>query len=246
MASILAKELAQDLGIWTASRQIKSLCARASGDAQDLGSILVIAAGSGLGAGLIELAKDAGKGDRERRRSIALARRFLTRFGPSYANGARGRRLKLRPAMRSSLARNPAALPHRAPRLTPRRLRTSRPWAWSSSGPARFLIIRAASSTTRFQALGGACEKGVVARSYGFQRSEGAGLFRQGSRLDDIVDRIEAHVEAHPRYARRGALLLRARRPSAGSRAHLLLVLKGTKPGREVSDGFSHQAVPSP
>ena len=58
-ASILAKELAQEIALRTGNQvDIK----RASDDAQDLGSLLLIAAGSGLGAGLLELAKDAAKG----------------------------------------------------------------------------------------------------------------------------------------------------------------------------------------
>ena len=71
-----------------------------------------------------------------------------------------------------------------------------------------------------------------------FRKVEVLDLFDQDLRPDDIVDRIEDHVEAHPDmrdvvlyYCGHGDLL--------PDREHTYyLVLKGTKPGREVTTGL--------
>ena len=130
------------------------------------------------------------------------------------------------------------APPRSAP--TPRRSRTSRPWAWLSLGPARFLIIRllASSTTIAFKRSAELAKKVLSPAHTIFRKVEVLDLFDQELRPDQVIDHIENHVKKHPDmrdlvlyYCGHGDFL--------GDREKTYyLVLKGTKPENEEYTGL--------
>ena len=207
-ASILAKELARELAL-DATKADQITLARASDDAQDLGSILVVAAGSGLGAGLIELAECAGK---EFAKGVMqrAGQKFLDVIWPILRKWAT--RAKVEDPSGSVLVIGEEYSRHAAPRSvadaeTLAELKTLG------------LVILGASSFPRYPAslkldneafkLSAELAKQVpFAHSYGIPQSGGARPFRPGSQARRDC---RPHRRSRGAYAGRAALLLRTR-----------------------------------
>ena len=237
-ASILAKELLQNLMLVAASAgQIR--LARSSGDAQDLGSILVIAAGSGVGAGLIELAKDAGK---------EIVKGALNRAGQKVLDA-------IWPVLRKwdALAKvetpsgDPVILGEEFSRPAPPRSRADAETL--SDLKTLGLVILGASTFPYYPASreldniafkrSAELAKKVLSPAHTiFRKVEVLDLFDQELRPDQVIDHIENHVKKHPDmrdlvlyYCGHGDFL--------GDREKTYyLVLKGTKPENEEYTGL--------
>jgi hypothetical protein len=239
-ASILAKELSQELSLLdgVAADQIALL--RSSDDAQDLCSILAIAAGSGLAAGLIELAKDAGK---------ELVKGAFNRAGQKALDA-------ILPILRKRRARAKVETPSGDAVILGEE--NSRPAAPGSVADAETLadlktlglVILGASTFPHYppslkldkEAFKHSAElaKTVLSPAHTvFHKVEVLDLFDQDLRPDEIVDRIEALVERSTDmhdvvlyYCGHGDFL-------AGREHTYYLALKGTKPGREEYTGLA-------
>ena len=237
-ASILAKELLQELTLDAGAADQITL-ARARDDAQDLGSILFIAAGSGLGAGLIELAKDLGKEfvkgafHRGGQKALDTLWHTLRKWGTrARVEDASGSVLVL-----GEEYSRPAAPRSFADAETLAELKTLGLVILGASTFPHYPAGRKLDNLA-FKRSADLAKKVLSPAHTVFRKVEVLDLFDQDLRPDDVVDRIEDHVEKHPEmhdvllyYCGHGDLL--------ADREHTYyLVLKGTKPGREVTTGL--------
>ncbi len=238
-ASILAKELKQELLLLDGVTADQIRLVRASDDAQDVGSILAIAMQAGLGLSLADLARAAAKG------VVAGA---ASRVGQGVVDA-------VWPTLRKWGARAKVKTPSGELVIlgedfgSPAAPRSAADLETLADLKTLGLVILGASTFPHYPAsrkLDNAAfkrsaelAKKVLSPAHTvFRNVEVLDLFDQALRPDDIVDRIEDHVEAHPRirdvvlyYCGHGDLL--------PDREHTYyLVLKGTKPGREVTTGL--------
>ena len=234
-ASILAKELMQELTLDAAAAGQITL-ARANDGAQDLGSILVIAAGSGLGSGLIELAKVAGKEivkgafNRAGQKVFDAIWPILRKWGASAKVET--------PSGDAFILADPAPPRSASDAETLADLKILGVVVLGASTfpyypPSRKLDNEA------FKHSAELAKKVLSPAHTVFRKVEVLDLFDQDLRPDIIVDRIEDHVEKHPDmrdvvlyYCGHGDLL-------ANDERTYYLLLKGTRPGREEPTGLS-------
>ena len=238
-ASILAKELKQELALEGVPADQLRL-ERASGDAQDLGSLLLIAAGSMLGAGLIELAKVAGeeivKGafNRTGQKLFDAIWPILRKWGtrakvetPSGDTVILGEEYSRRAAPRSA-----------ADAETLADLKTLGLVILGASTFPHYPANRKLDNKA-FKRSAELAKKMLSPAHTVFRKVEVLDLFDQDLSPDRIVDRIEDHLEAHPDirdvalyYCGHGAFLTDPERT-------YFLMLKGTRLGREAATGLS-------